>query len=218
LTSGASQRGCGLRPVTRESRTRPQGTPYAGADIMQTSRGVAAGLRAQARDPRVPAVGSVLATLAAAQGAPAAPIRLHECGRSTSAGAKAPGSTSACTGRRHHVRQRVGHGTLVYTKAAGTHSSTRMWPQYVSRRKGPPAARPPAQVDGTTSDSAWVALNCTVLRVASCSSSIHTALWQQPSSGLAQSWVCACSSSIEAGTSGLRTRLIKPSRGGPAQS
>ena len=116
MTSGASQRGCGLRPVTRKSRARPQGTPYADADRMQTSRGVAAELRAQARDPRVPAVGSVLATLAAAQGAPAAtsstrrppaPIRLHECGRSTSAGAKASGSTSACAGRRHHVRQRL---------------------------------------------------------------------------------------------------------------
>ena len=138
MTSGASQRGCGLRPVTRESRARPQGTPYAGADRMQTPRGVAAGLRAQARDPRVPAVGSVLATLAAAQGAPAAPsstrrppapIRLHEYGRSTSAGAKDSGSTYACTGRQHHVRQRISrqeraqlHGARVAACSSSIHT------------------------------------------------------------------------------------------------
>ena len=165
---GASQRDCGLRPVTRESRQ----------------------------------VGSVLATLAAAQGAPAAPsstrrspapIRLHECGRSTLAGAKASGSTSACAGRRHHVRQRVSRQQRAQLHGATCGCMLLEHPHKPSGSNPLQGGGPVVGMRMLLEHRSWHQ------RVAY---PFDKALSRRPGSGLTQQWLTP----------------VKPSHGGPAQA
>ena len=149
-----------------------------------------------------------------------APICLHEGRRQYASGREGPRQHVRLRRSLHHARQHIGRqqraqlhgatcgcmttaqrdtgGTLVYTKVADTHSSTRRWPQYASRRKGLrqhirlrrlPAPRPTARRSPATRSAA----RCLVWLHAPRAST--QALWQQPLFRVeAHSWVSACSS------------------------
>ena len=154
-----------------------------------------------------------LAAPSSAEGRRHPHFRLHEGRRQYASGRKAPGSTSGHR-PRHHARHHVGRqqcarplgatcgcmaaaqrgtgGTFVYTKVAGTHSSTRRWPQYASRLR----------------------LNPTVVNPGK-------ALPRRPGSGLTQQWLTPGKALPRRPGSGLTQQWltpVKPSHGGPAQA